>query len=142
MTESKITHVSGLNQQLFFKQPNSVSIDVFTSMDEKERDLLLELAERLNFALTVVTKTKETKIIKGVVSCNFCGSHKEQYFQMSKYSDGSWLKERELLETENLELANGVFEIATLRFDSCWICQAAQEKALHVREYESYMEGK
>ncbi|MFA5037775.1 MAG: hypothetical protein WC479_11445 [Candidatus Izemoplasmatales bacterium] len=71
------------------------------AQDNSSLDLWEQVATLLGLKEShSITKTANTKIIKGVIYCRNCKHQHTQYFRMVQYSDGSWKVDKELTNEE------------------------------------------
>jgi hypothetical protein len=63
------------------------------------------------------------KVINGKVFCALCKTITLQYIKVNKFSNGTWLKEKDLTYEEAQELKFKDLEVYKATVKSCWNCK-------------------
>lgn len=91
------------------------------------------------FHLGGMFKTGKEKVYHTHILCRNCSDQVDQIVLMSEYSDGSWLKERDIDYTDPLFKTDYVIENITTTRVICQNCLNKEDKAAVIEYYRHYI---
>jgi len=97
------------------------TINVTGVLSPQEFGALLALADKYKPTTesSSLPISDEKRYIKGVTTCQLCGTVTVQFIQLGKYASGIWKRERDLPPEE----VHGIPELLTELIKACWHCE-------------------
>jgi hypothetical protein len=103
-----------------FKAGNNFTPEELVALKDLGKMLGFTVVKSLQQTLTPV----DYKVVKCVTTCVLCKTVTVQYLKLCKYSNGVWLKEKDLSFEETVEIPLNKFELYVAKVKSCWACKA------------------